>query len=89
MHWDKGIQGMKIKVEKIKLNDSGNWNAFNELRKSAGVKEVLKEAAQEIGEIETEYDGLTRHVVVVKTDIDTYNRLVAEGKIIPKGTNDE
>lgn len=76
---------MKLKVTKIKLNDSGHWNAFNEMRKSDGVKKVLKEAAQEIGEIETEYDGLTRHVVVVKTDMDNYNRLVAEGYIVPKG----
>ena len=80
---------MKLKVEKIKLNDTGNWNEFNNLRKSTGVKEVLKETAKQIGEIETEYDGLTRHVVVVKTDIDTFNRLAAAGQISPKGEADD
>ena len=81
--------GIKYKVTKVEVNSTGEWKAFREMRSSDGVMQALKDNAGQIGEIDAAYKGWDRAHVRIKTDIDTFNALVAAGKVIPKGESDE
>ena len=80
---------MKYKIDKVKLNNNGNWKEFNDLRNEKGVKEVLRNAGNEIGETVATYKGLTRAHAIIKVDNATYNNLVAQGVIIPRPEESE
>ena len=77
------------KISKVELNKSNGWKAFNNLRNSDGVIKALKETGEEIGEVKATYKGFSRGHVYIKTDIDTFNNLVAQGKVTPKDKNKE
>ena len=72
------------KISKVELNKSNGWKAFKELRSTKGIKQALRDTGAEIGKVESVYDGWDRSHAIIKTDIDTFNNLVAQGKVIPK-----
>lgn len=78
--------GIKYKVTKVEVKRS-NWPAFSEMRKEPGVMQALREAASEIGDIDTSFTGYDRAHVIVKTDMNTYESLIAAGKVSPKDEN--
>ena len=75
------------KITKVELNKTNGWKAFKELRCTDGVKQFLRDTGEEIGDVKHVYNGWDRAHAYIKTDIDTYNNLVAQGKVIPKNKN--
>lgn len=77
------------KITKVELNSENGWKAFNNLRNDDGVLRALQDTAESLGEEVAAYKGLARSRVIVKMDKDTYDSLVASGKITPKDNDYE
>ena len=82
-------KGFKIELKKIDFKPGGSWKGWDELRKDPGVMQALRDTANEIGEVETSFTGYDRAHVIARVDRDTFDNLVASGKVIPRGGSDE
>lgn len=80
---------MGYKVDKVVLNNKNGWKAFNSMRNSDGVKKELRDAGDTMGNVIASYSGLTRAHTIIKMDKNTYDRLVAEGKVVPRNPGEE
>lgn len=78
------MNNLNWKIEKVVAVNQGNWKNYNNLRNDNGVLHELESVASTIGRLKKSYHATTRAHAGSVVDKETFERLVAENKIIPR-----
>lgn len=78
------MSDLKWEVEKVVAVNQSGWKNYNNLRNDDGVLQELENIASTIGRLKKSYHATTRAHAGSVVDMQTYERLVSENKIIPR-----